>query len=343
MTEYLDTLVSLWPTWLLVTAIAMSLLTLGKGADVLVEKAVAISLQWGVPSVVVGATIVSLGTTTPEAAISVLAAVRGESGLALGNAVGSIICDTGLILGIACMISPLPFDRVIADRQGWVQFVCGILLVLACLPWMSLGDLFSKGGLLPQASGWVFLIALLFYMRWSIQLARKVKGGGRSDRDELEAGFRGEIKTFISLAVAVTIVVLSSFFLISSATEIAERLEIPPSIIAATVVAFGTSFPELVLVVTATLKGHGDLAVGNIIGADILNVLFVVGAAAAVTPAGLVAEPHFFKLQFPAMLVVLTVFRVGTLTARDGLLKRPFGYILLVTYLGVAISSYLLV
>ena len=338
----LDTLVSLWPTWLLVTAIAISLLTLGKGAGVLVENAVAISLQWGVPSVVIGATIVSLGTTTPEAAISVLAAVQGEPGLALGNAVGSIICDTGLILGIACVISPLPFDRVIANRQGWVQFGCGILLVLACLPLMSLGDLFSTGGLLPQASGWVFLVALLFYMYWSVQLARNVENDNSSDRDELEAGFPSQTKTLVSLAVAVTVVVLSSSFLISSATEVAERLEIPASIIAATVVAFGTSLPELVLAVTATLKGHGGLAVGNIIGADILNVLFVAGAAAAVTPGGLVADPHFFELQFPAMLVVLAVFRVGTLTARDGLLRRPFGYILLVTYLGVTIGSYLL-
>ena len=342
MTEHLDTLVVLWPTWALVTTIAISVLALGKGADVLVEDAVAISLQWGIPSVVVGATVVSLGTTTPEAAVSVLAAVQGESGLALGNAVGSIICDTGLILGIACLISPLPFDRVIAARQGWVQLGCGVLLVVVCLPWMSLGSVFTLGGLLPQAGGWVFLMMLGLYMSWSVQLARQVREGDRNARDESQNSLRPKMATFVSLTVAVAVVVISSFFLISSATEIAERLEVPPSIIAATLVAFGTSVPELVIVVTATLKGQGELAVGNVIGADILNVLFVAGAAAAVTPGGLVADPHFFALQFPAMLFVLTVFRMGTLTASDDILKRPFGCVLLATYVVVTVVSYLL-
>lgn len=339
MTEYLDTLLALWPTWALAVTIAVSILALGKGADVLVEDAVAISLQWGVPSVVVGATVVSLGTTTPEAVVSVLAAVQGEAGLALGNAVGSIICDTGLILGIACIIAPLPFDRAVADRQGWVQFGCGVLLVAGCLPWMSLGSVFAEGGLLPQAGGWVFLALLGLYMRWSVQLARQVT---ERRHDETEDGFRGKTATFASMTVAVAAVVISSSFLISSATEIADRIDVPPSIIAATLVAFGTSLPELVIVLTATLKGQGELAIGNVVGADILNVLFVAGAAAAVTPEGLAAEPHFFMLQFPAMLFVLVVFRVGTLTARDGILKRPFGYVLLATYVVVTVVSYLL-
>ncbi len=342
MTESLDTLLAVWPTWALVATIAISILALGKGADVLVEDAVAISLQWGIPSIVVGATVVSLGTTTPEAVVSVLAAVKGESGLALGNAVGSIICDTGLILGIACIISPLPFDRIVADRQGWVQWGSGLLLVLICLPWTSLGSAFTEGGVLPQAAGWALLALLGLYMRWSVQLARQVKQDDASGHGEAHDEYRGKTATFFSLVVAVAVVVIASSFLISSATEMADRLEVPPSVIAATLVAFGTSLPELVIVITATLKGQGALGVGNVVGADILNVLFVAGAAAAVTPAGLAAEPHFFMLQFPAMLFVLTVFRVGTLTAKDSVLKRPFGFVLLTTYVVVTVVSYLL-
>ena len=342
MTEYLDTLLAVWPTWALVVTIGASILVLGKGADVLVENAVAISLQWGVPSVVVGATVVSLGTTTPEAVVSVLAAVAGESGLALGNAVGSIICDTGLILGIACIISPLPFGRLVATRQGWVQFFSGVLLVAACIPWASLGGASTMRGVLPQSVGWLFLALLGLYMHWSVQLARKISNSGDNNRDDEHHEFRGRLTTGGSLAIAITVVVISSSFLISSATQIAERLEVPPSIIAATLVAFGTSLPELVIVITATLKGQGELGVGNVVGADILNVLFVAGAAAAVTPEGLIVEPHFFVLQFPAMLFVLAVFRLGTLTARDGVLRRPFGYVLLGTYGVVTGVSYLL-
>ena len=121
--------------------------------------------------------------------------------------------------------------------------------------------------------------------------------------------------------------------------ETALRLSIPESLIGATLVAFGTSLPELVTAVTAVRKGHGALAVGNVIGADILNVLFVAGAAAAVTPNGIAASVHFFRLLFPAMLTVLLVFRVGVLTSPKRL-GRPFGIILLAVYTAVTVVTY---
>ena len=339
MTEYLDALMSSWPSWALLSTLVVSILALGKAADVLVEDAVAVSLEWGIPSVVVGATVVSLGTTAPEAVVSVLAAVQGRSELALGNAVGSIICDTGLILGIACVIAPLPFDRRVVNRQGWVQFGCGLLLVAACIPWSGPLGAAATGGTMPQVAGWVFLGVLLLYLRWSVQLAREAKENAPFQSGE---GLPARFRRLASIVAAIGVVLVSSSFLISTATELAVRLEVPPSVVAATLVAFGTSLPELVIVVMATVKGQGALAIGNVIGADILNVLFVAGAAAAVTPEGLSADPHFFILQFPAMLLVLAVFRVGTLTSRDAVLRRPFGIALLGAYLVVTVSSYLL-
>ena len=110
--------------WLFVI-IAITLYLLGKGADLLVEEAVTLSTRWGIPQTLIGATIVSLGTTTPEATVSVLAAVQGDPDIALGNAVGSIICDTGLILGTAALIAPLPLNRKIVNRQGWLQLGAG--------------------------------------------------------------------------------------------------------------------------------------------------------------------------------------------------------------------------
>ena len=339
MTEYLDTVLAFWPSWALLATFVVSILVLGKAADVLVEDAVAISLQWGLPSAVVGATIVSLGTTTPEAVVSVLAAVQGRSELALGNAVGSIICDTGLILGIACLIRPLPFNRGVVNQQGWVKVATGGLLVAASVPWATPVAAFTSGGHLPQFAGWGFLILLGLYMRWSVQLARQSTGADHTFGPD---GLRGRARTILSIAVAIAVVVFSSSLLISSATELAIRLDVPSSIIAATLVAFGTSLPELVIVVTATRKGEPEIAIGNVIGADILNVLFVAGAAAAVTPAGLAADPHFFFLQFPAMLFLLAIFRFGTLMTRDNTLTRPFGVILLTTYVMVTVASYML-
>ncbi len=334
----LDSLVTVWPWQALVTTIVVTILILAKGADRLVVNAVEVSFWWGVPRIVVGVTVVSLGTTAPEAAVSVLAAFQGQSGMALGNAVGSIICDTGLILGIACLIAPLPFDPLVVRRQGWVQFASGFLLVVACLPWTDPLAAFTTGGSLPQTGGWMFLGLLALYMAWSVGLARQASAG-----EELPAGTArlGLARSVFGLVAALSVVVIASSFLIAAAAEIADRAGVPPSIVAATLVAFGTSLPELIVVVTATLRGHGELAIGNVIGADILNVLFVAGAAAAITPEGLAVDTPFFFVQFPAMLFILIVFRLGIWTARDGTFRRPFGFILLGTYLFVTVISYL--
>jgi cation:H+ antiporter len=330
-----------WP--ILAGLIGLCLALLAKGADWLVEEAVTLSERSGIPKVIVGATVVSLGTTTPEAVVSVLAAFQGRPGLALGNAVGSIICDTGLILGLACLISPLPLDRRIVNRQGWIQFGCGVLLVVACLPLGSLGTVFMAGGQLPRWIGFAFLLLLVVY------LYKSVKWSSEGDLPSADLVRLGELEertagvsipiVVLKLIVAVVGVVASSWVLIPAVSEAAVRLSVPESIIAATLVAFGTSLPELVTAVTAAYRGHGELAVGNIVGADILNVLFVAGAAAAATAGGLVAPAHFFTLYFPSMLAILVVFRVGIFLSGDRL-KRPFGAVLLGTYVLVSILSY---
>jgi cation:H+ antiporter len=322
-----------WP--LLIAMIIVSLALLGKGANWLVEQAVKLSSQSGIPKVVIGATIVSLGTTAPEATVSVLAAIQGKPGLALGNAVGSIICDTGLILGVACLISPLPLDRSVVTRQGWLQFFAGILLVLGCFPgsWQTA---VSEGGHLPRWVGFGFLGLLVIYMWHTVRQARRE---GASDKKpqiitESYALLLG------SLLGAVGLVVSASYLLIPAISEAALRMNVPESIVAATMVAFGTSLPELVTAVTSAWRGHGELAVGNIIGADILNVLFVAGAAAAVTSGGLPAPSHFFTLYFPSMLFILVVFRLGIFFCK-GHLTRPFGVVLVFTYLTVTVMGYL--
>jgi cation:H+ antiporter len=339
MDELLNTWVATWHWCLLLAVLAASVWVLGRGADWLVEEAVAISLRLRLPRSVIGATIVSLGTTTPETVVSVLAAIQGRPGLALGNAVGSIICDTGLILGLACLLRPLPIERRLALRQGWVQFAAGVMLILACVPWKRPAAAFSQGGNLPQAAGFLFIGLLVAYILWSIRLSYSA-----ATDPQVEEASRAQHNLLWSLGklmLAVAIVLVSSTFLIATASELAERLQVPPSIVAATLVAFGTSLPELMIAITATLKGHGELAVGNIIGADILNVLFVTGTATAVTASGLRVEPHFFYLQFPAMLFVLTLFRVQSLRAAGGYLSRRFGFVLLTAYVLVTVVSYL--
>ncbi len=333
MEEMIHRIIENLPLYALFIVIAVTLYTLSKGADWLVEEAVILSVRWGIPKVLIGATIVSLGTTTPEASVSVLAAIKGTPDLALGNAVGSIICDTGLILGTAALIAPLPLNRTIVNRQGWLQLSAGVLLVVSCL---FVG---TDGRHLPQFMGFAFLILLVAYLWQSIRWSRNANQDSVAEEVESAESNSNAFFVLAKLVFAIAVVVASSWILIPTAKETAIRLHVPPSIIAATIVAFGTSLPELVTAVTAARSGHGELAVGNVIGADILNVLFVAGASAAVTSGGLVASGHFFRILFPAMLFILVVFRVGIFTSGDTL-KRPFGVVLIATYLAVMIVSY---
>jgi len=321
--------------------IVVCLFVLGGAADWLVKEAVSLSERSGIPKIIIGATIVSVGTTTPEAAVSVLAALQGKPELALGNAVGSIICDTGLILGIACLISPLPLSGTIVHRQGWLQLLAGLLLIGMSWPLAAPLSVFTDStttGNVSQIEGFILLALLGGYMWLTIHWSK----GDKSDNmlEDLETDVKTSSPIIVlKLLIAVALVVGSSHVMIPAVTEAAVRISIPQEVIAATIVAFGTSLPELVTAITAVRHGHGDLAIGNVIGADILNVLFVAGAAAAVTPQGLTASSSFFYVFFPAMMFVLIVFRVGVMTSKDTL-KRPFGVVLLLAYLIATVASY---
>ena len=333
MEEWIHPFVEGRPWYVLFPIIAVTLYALAKGADLLVEEAVTLSVRWGVPKLLIGATIVSLGTTTPEAAVSVLAAIKGDPDIALGNAVGSIICDTGLILGVAALIAPLPLNRRIVNRQGWLQLGAGVLLVVSCL---FVG---TEGRHLPQIMGFVFLALLIAYLWQSIRWSRDVDQDPVADEMESAEGDANAFFVVVKLLFAILVVVVSASILIPTAKEAAERMGVPEDVIAATIIAFGTSLPELVTAITAARSGHGELAVGNVIGADILNVLFVAGASAAVTSGGLVASDHFFHIKFPAMLFILVIFRIGIFTS-GSTLKRPFGVVLIGIYLVYTIVSF---
>jgi len=312
-------------TIILLIIIALFLWTLGKGADILVDEAVSLSIHWGIPKMVIGATIVSLGTTLPEATISVLAAIDGNPDLALGNAIGSIIADTGLIIGLAAMIGRLPVEKNVINRQGFLQLAAGLLLAIVCLPFFSS----SPGGHISQVVGFIFLALLVGYiylsMRWS-------KNSGVDEGALLEEEKSYLLLQIVKFIIGITLIILSSRILIPAVGITAERVGIPDAVIAATLVDFGTSLPELVTAITAVRKGHGELAIGNIIGADILNVLFVVGSAASVTVGGLDVPSSFYKLQIPTMIIVLILFRYFS-TGKKKEINKKEGFILFAFYM----------
>lgn len=332
-------------TLVVIAIVAMALLI--KGADWLVEGASGAAYRMGISKVIVGATIVSLGTTSPECAVSVMAAWRGDAGLALGNAVGSIIADTGLIFGLGCVMVVLPADRFVLSRQGWAQFGSAALLALICLgAWLMQGD----AAVLGRSVG-VLLIALLaFYMWISVRWSRQHRTGEPyqmdDDADVAEKTHTSWLKLITQGVVGLALVLVFSDITVKCVVELAHRMHVPTVVIASTIVAFGTSLPELVIGMTAIRKGQRELLVGNVIGADILNVLFVVGmsAFAADLPIvdGTAPVPRvFLYLHLPAMMLILVVFRLAVFSAtRKGHFTRWHGAPLLVIYVAYLAMNY---
>ena len=310
---------------LLLGLIVACIVILSKGADWMIDGVVELAQRTGMPRIVIGATIVSLGTTLPEAFVSVTAAWMGTSGLALGNGVGSIIADTGLVLGVACLLTRIPMNTFILNRTGWIQVGSATLLVILALVarWHT-----PDMPVLGRKTGIAFLILLVGYIYISYFWAKA--GGEQVVLGEEEASTRSVPLSLIQILIGLTLVVAGARVLVPAASEIAMRLGVPEDIIAATMVALGTSLPELVTGITAVRKGHPEVMVGNVVGADVLNCLFVIGAAATARP--LTVHPTFFTFHFPAMLIILYSFRLFIGLNQDGFFKRWQGAWLLAVY-----------
>jgi len=318
-----------WMLWVL-TGAGIALLVYG--ADRTVGSAARLAATLGLSKVIIGATVVSLGTTSPEAVVSVKAAWQGDPGLALGNGVGSIICDTAMIFGLCCLIRRLPIDRFVLNRHGWLQLGSGTLLAgTALVFWAISGDI--NNVVIPRGVGLVFVALLIGYMclsvHWSKRHPEMIPDEAAAVSPPKDGKVRQALGNLALLAFGLALVVGGSEVLIGSVKEIAVRFDVPQAVIAVTLVAFGTSLPELVTAIASLVKGHSGLLVGNIIGADILNVLFVIGASAVARP--LKVHPLFFSLFLPVMMAALILLRVYIFTSGSSF-RRWQGVPLLAIY-----------
>jgi len=323
------------PVIVLIGVIVACILVLSKGADWMIDGVVHLARRTGLPRIVIGATIVSLGTTMPEAVVSVMAAWMGNPGLALGNGVGSIIADTGLIFGLTCMLTVVPVNRFILNRTGWVQVGAATLLVIISLSALALRP---EGPILQRWVGFLFLALLGGYMYITYLWARQGSEAALVDEAADDSELLSLGKCWLMLLGGLILVVLGARILVPSAAEIAHRMGVPEDVIAATMVALGTSLPELMTAIAAVRKGHPEIMVGNIVGADVLNCLFVIGAAAAARPLEIPA--NFFSFHFPAMILILYPFRAFIFMNKDGRFRRWQGVWLFGVYLIYLILQY---
>lgn len=295
------------------------------GGDLFVAAAVRIAAFLRMPRVVIGSTIVSLATTMPELVVSVIAAARGNPGLAVGNAIGSCVCNIGLILGITAVIKRVDIHPRALRTALLTMLGLGVVLFVMTLN-LSLAR--WQGVLLIMAGAAYFAYDF-------IDAARQRKPAEVAEAAVIEkavtkgvAWFQTQPGTVVQFTLGAGLVLFGSRLLVDAAVNLAVALGIPPLVIGLTVVALGTSLPELVTAVGSARRQVSDLSVGNILGANIANLSFVIGVAAALTPVTMTRLTQLF--DFPALLALMGLL-VWTLWTQHRLTRRE-GVILLASY-----------
>ena len=296
--------------------IAVGFALVAKGGDLFVDSSIHIGRALQIPRFVIGGTLVSLATTAPELVVSVTAASLGDSGIALGNAVGSCICNIGLIVGLVAIIMPVEVERAdFIRRAGWM--VGGGAAVVA----------FSWDGSLDRVYGLVLLAGAAAYLVWDLAGIWRLRRDGAAGSEEA-AGREGMAGAVGWFAVGALCVIAGSRLLVTSGQQVAAVLGVPSAVIGFSVIAIGTSLPELVTGVTAARKGVPDLSLGNIVGANVLNLLLIVGVSGTIQPLVLDAFSQRYGLPWLGIFFLAVVGAV----LRFGILRRGAGVALLLLY-----------
>ena len=319
----------------------LGLIFLIKGGDWFVDGAVGMAHRFKMPELLIGATVVSIGTTLPEVMVSATAAVSGHSQIAYGNAIGSVICNTALILAITATFSP---QKV--ERQSLVTPVIFFFVAAAFYSGVAYIQ-----GFFSRITGIMLLLIFVIYMIMLIRQAVKSPGdseaavensGNASEDGGQSSGVEEKEKSFIMelllLILGAVLIAIGADLLVDNGTLIAEAMGVPESVIALTMVALGTSLPELVTAITSLIKGHGALSLGNVIGANLFNLVLVSGLASTLCPFevpsnNLVAGINSsLIIDIPVMLIVMLLATVPTIA--KGKIARWQGILLLCIYFG---------
>lgn len=304
----------------------LGLILICLGGDRLVDAAVAIAKKLGIPQIVVGATIVSLGTTLPEILVSTTAAFDGSASIAAGNAFGSIICNTALIAGLTQTIRPSKKIEAAAIRWRGIFF-------FAVLIGMNLYAYLTQK--FNRPAGVVLLLLFAVYAYLNIKRA-----GSEGEESEEEDGKKesGPIwKHLLILVVCAVLLYFGANLLVDNGILIAEALGVPERVIAVTFIALGTSLPELVTSLVSIIKGYGNVGLGNIVGANILNMLLVIGIPSAI--AGIPLERSTILIDMPLGLLVMAVLLIPILIRNKS--SRVQGIALLAIYAVYCIASFM--
>lgn len=292
--------------------LALGFFLLVKGADWFVDGASGLARKLGIPQLVIGLTIVAMGTSLPEAAVSISAALRGNPEITIGNIVGSNILNILIILGVTALIATLK----VADST--VRYEIPFMIVATfVLLWLG-----YTGGQVTWLEGVILWVLFLLYLRYLYMMAKKGK------EEEREAEQLSTAKIIGLILAGVVMIAAGSNFAVEGASNLAKALGISQRFIGLTIVAFGTSLPELVTSVSAARKHNADIAIGNIVGSNIFNILFIVGTTALITPVTFASGFVVDTLIAAAVGILLFVC-----VARTKELRKKAGIVMLLAYI----------
>ena len=310
----------------------VGLLCLIKGGDWFVDGATGLARRFHVPELLIGATVVSIGTTLPEVMVSTTSALTGHGEIAYGNAIGSVICNASLIAAITIAVKPGKVDP--KSLRTPVLFFFAAAAFYAGVAYTT--------GYFSRPVGLVLLAMFVAYIVCNV-MAMKKTPMPIEDAEEPEEN-TSLAKELGLLAVGAALIAVGANLLVDNGTLIAQALGVPESVIALTFVALGTSLPELVTAITSLAKGHGDLSLGNVIGANVFNLVLVSGVSAAVAPFTIPQNSLLFGhnaslvLEFPVMFAVMLLLTVPALV--KGRLSRPQGIALLCIYAAFCVVQF---
>jgi len=284
------------PTWLSFILFVIGGAIITKAAAYFVDAAVNISVATHIPKILIGGTIVSVATTSPEFCVSFLATIQGKPDVAIGNSIGSCIINIGLVAGTCTMLWTVLVEKKRILQQGAFMVAAGVLVYVL-----------SIGGVLTRLDGAILLAGLVGYLYYCTRMARADMRVASSDEPRKEKQEISLGKQFGIFALGAVGIIIGSALLVGNVTPIARFFGVPDLIIALTLVALGTSLPEYVVALTAAVKKHGELGIGNIIGADVLDIFWVLGGCSLYSPLTVTRQTMVLDYPFMLLLMVLLV------------------------------------
>lgn len=288
-----------------------------KGADCFVDGSSSVAKKLKVPSLIIGMTIVAMGTSLPECSVSITASMSGQNGLSIGNAVGSNIFNLMVVCGFCALFAPLPVSQGTLKKEFPFSIIVALLLLALGAYGMSLGRL----------DGGILLVVFVAFLLWMIMSAKKARSNAATSDEEYE--ILPVWQCVIYILGGIVAIKYGGDFVVKSATEIATSFGMSDTLVGMTIVAFGTSLPELVTSIVAAKKNEVDMAIGNVIGSNIFNILFVLGIAAAISPITFIWDNIIDTVALVVMSLLVLVF---AWTKQK--IKRLEGAAMLIVYAG---------